>query len=277
MGGGGEQQQVAGLIPQFLPQLEPLGLSQVRSVLVGGHFVGFVHYHQIPFFAPRGLFQFRLQFLVAGQLVQAGDEQVFFQERVGGEGRLHHLPGENLKAQVELVVQLLLPLLHQRTGGHHQATEQGAPQHQLPDVKAGHDGFAGPRVVGQQKSQRLEGQQFLVDGLDLVGQRVDAGGFHGGERVEQVGQPDAPRLGGQPEQVAVGIERPPPVGGHRKPEGVLGGHQPLPQCVVKGPVNQRPHLIVDQIEGHHLHRPVGPHPRQPHARLDLAKKHRNIP
>ena len=67
-----------------------------------------------------------------------------------------------------------------------------------------------PGIVGQQKPQRLPRQHRLVDGGDLVRQRLDQRGVDGEQRVEQVGQADPLRLGDQPEQRAVAVEAPRP-------------------------------------------------------------------
>ena len=54
------------------------------------------------------------------------------------------------------------------------------------------------------------GSISLVDRLDLVRQRLEVRGLDGQERVEHPGQLDPARLGGEPEELAVGVERPRP-------------------------------------------------------------------
>ena len=76
--------------------------------------------------------------------------------------------------------------------------------------RPGHDRLAGARVVGQQEAQRLARQHRLVDGRDLVRQRLDERGVDGQHRIEEVRQADAVRLGDQPEQRAVAVEAPGP-------------------------------------------------------------------
>jgi hypothetical protein len=70
-------------------------------------------------------------------------------------------------------VQLVLPLFHQPAGCDDQHPLQIAAQHQLFGVQAGHDGLAGPWIIGEQEPQRGAGQQFLIDGFDLVRQRTN--------------------------------------------------------------------------------------------------------
>ena len=46
---------------------------------------------------------------------------------------------------------------------------------ELFEQKPGHDGFSGPRVVGQEESDAREFEEVSVDRFKLMGQRVDAG------------------------------------------------------------------------------------------------------
>ena len=79
---------------------------------------------------------------------------------------------------------------------------------QLLHQQAGHDRLAGAGVVGQQEAQRLARQHRLVDRRDLVRQRLDVGGVDGQQRVEEVRQADALRLGHQAEEGAVAVKAP---------------------------------------------------------------------
>ena len=79
---------------------------------------------------------------------------------------------------------------------------------QLADVETGHDGLAGAGIVGQDEAQRLRGQHRLVDGRDLVRQRVHVRRVDGHHRVEEEGQVDALGLDGELEVLAVAIEGP---------------------------------------------------------------------
>ena len=91
-----------------------------------------------------------------------------------------------------------------------EAALQVAARDQLLDEQAGHDGLAGAGVVGEQEAQRLARQHRLVDGRDLVRQRLDQRGVDGQHRIEQVRQADAMRLGDEAEQRAVAVEAPGP-------------------------------------------------------------------
>ena len=109
---------------------------------------------------------------------------------------------------MELLVELDLPLLDETAGRDDEAALEGAPDEELTDEQAGHDRLAGTRVVSQQEAKRLARQHLLVDRGDLVWQRLDRGGGHREERVEQVGEVDALCLGDQAEQGAIAIEAP---------------------------------------------------------------------
>ena len=76
--------------------------------------------------------------------------------------------------------------------------------------RPGHDRLAGAGVVGEQEAQRLARQHRLVDGRDLVRQRLDERGVDGEHRIEQMREADALRLGDEPEQRAVAVEAPRP-------------------------------------------------------------------
>ena len=155
-----------------------------------------------------GACSFCLHVLVARELVEPGDDQVGLQEPVAGARGLQLVVGQDLEGQVEAAVELVLPLLGQAAGADDQAALQVAARDQLLDQQPGHDRLARAGVVGQQEAQRLARQHRLVDGRDLVRQRLDDRGVDGQHRVEEVGQADALRLGDQAEEGAVAVEAP---------------------------------------------------------------------
>ena len=147
-----------------------------------------------------GACSFCLHVLVARELVEPGDDEVGFQEPVAGARGLELVVGQDLERQVEAAVELVLPLLGEAAGADDQAALEVAAGDQLLDEQARHDRLAGARVVGEQEAQRLARQHRLVDGRDLVRQRLDDRGVDRQHRVEEVRQPDALRLGDEPEQ-----------------------------------------------------------------------------
>ncbi len=111
---------------------------------------------------------------------------------------------------MEAPVELVLPLLGQAAGADDEAALQVAAGDELLDEEPGHDGLAGAGVVGEQEAQRLARQHRLVDGGDLVRQRLDDGGVDRQHRVEEVGEANAVGLGDQAEEGAVAVEAPGP-------------------------------------------------------------------
>jgi len=79
-------------------------------------------------------------------------------------------------------------------------------QFQLADEQAGHDRFAGSGVIGEQETHPRRFQEVVIDSLQLVGERIDAGDGEAEEGIELVG--DSKRVSLEPEaqQAAVGLE-----------------------------------------------------------------------
>ena len=80
------------------------------------------------------------------------------------------------------------------------------PHDQLADVEPGHDGLAGAGIVGEDEPQRLAREHRLVDGGDLVRERLDVRGVDRHHRVEQEREVDALGLAGELEGGAVAVE-----------------------------------------------------------------------
>jgi hypothetical protein len=192
--------------PTAAAQLEALGVLDFAAEEGGGHFVRLVADDQVPA-AIREL-ELLLQVFVAGELVEAGDHQVVLLEPVAGTRGLELVVGEDLERQLEAAVELVLPLLGETAGADDQAALGDRRGHQLLDEQPGHDGLAGAGIIGQEEAQRLARQHGLVDGGDLVRQRLDVGGVHRHHGVEQVGEADALRFGNQAEECAITVETP---------------------------------------------------------------------
>ena len=113
------------------------------------HAVRLVADDQVPH---RRGFEPGLEVVVARQHVEPRDEARLVGERVAGRGGLDLLAAQDVEREVELVRQLVLPLLDQTAGRDDQAAFQAAPDQELLDEEAGHDRLAGARIVGQQES-----------------------------------------------------------------------------------------------------------------------------
>ena len=96
----------------------------------------------------------------------------------------------------ELLLQLPLPLEREVRWGDDQDPLGEAAQLQLADQQPGHDRFPGAGVVGQQEPHAGELQQVVVDRLQLMRQRVDAGDRQPEIGIELPG--DSERVGIQP-------------------------------------------------------------------------------
>ena len=167
------------------------------------HTVGLVDDDQVPL---GGGFELVLQLLVACELVHAGDEVAALLEGVAAACSDDHVAGEQIEIEPELLPQLVLPLVGQRSGRDDETALQITAQLQLLDEKPGHDRLARARIVGEQEAHRLTRQQLVVDGGDLMRQRLDEAGGDGDVGIEEPGQVDAVGLGDEPEQLPVPVE-----------------------------------------------------------------------
>ena len=270
---GRHQEEVPGQGREQLPELVALGVFDLAAEHGGGHLVGLVADHQVP--AAVGGLELLLHVLVARELVESGDDEVGLQEPVAGARGLQLVVGEDLEGQVEAPVQLVLPLLGQAAGADDQAALQVAAGDQLLDEQARHDGLAGTGVVGQQEAQRLARQHGLVDGGDLVRQRVDHGGVHRQHRVEQVRQADAVGLGDQTEERAVAVEAPGPALLHQLQTGlVVAVEQLVGDLAVRGLVGQLQGLGAEPLDADHRHQGIGDDAADGGVGLELFELHR---
>ncbi len=219
VGGGRHQQEVPGGCAENFAELVLLRLLHLVTEEVGGESVGLVDHDEIPV----GVTEPFDDVVAPSDLVDPCDEEVALGEDVAGVGRIEQVAGEHVEAQPELFGQLLFPLADETSGGDDEASLYIAADHELLDVETGHDRLAGARIVGQEEAQRLSRQHHAVDRFDLVRERVD---LTRGERqvgVKEVGQVDAPGLGGQAEKVPVAVETPRSVRALGDGEGALVG------------------------------------------------------
>ncbi len=160
--------------------------------------MGLVDHHQVPL-RPE---QVRPHVVLLGE-VERGDDPVVLLPGVAPQPPAH-LPGlHHHELLVEAVQELVLPLRGERRRHHHQDPVHHPAQLQLLDQEPGHDGLAGPGVVGQHEAQPGLGEQAPVDRLDLVGQPTHPAQRDREQGVVGVGQLDAVRL--HPAEEAPGI------------------------------------------------------------------------
>ena len=254
--GGGQQQEVTGQAGEQLPQVVALRVAHLAAGEGRRHLVRLVADHQIP--AAVGRLELLLQRAIARQLVQPGDGEVALQEPVAGARRGQLVVGEDLDAEVEAAVQLVLPLLGQAAGTDHQTALQVAAGDQLLHQQAGHDRLAGTGIVGEQEAQRLPRQHRLVDRGDLMRQRLHEGGVDRQRGVEQMGEVNAQRLRHQPKEITVAVEAPrPPLLDHLQPRFVVPLEDLAAELALGRPVDQLHRVRADPARAHHRDQGVG--------------------
>ena len=102
-------------------------------------------------------------------MIHSCDEKVVFIEGVFGTASTDHVSGEQIKPELELVTQFVLPLFRKATWGNDQAAAKISSYHQFFDQQTRHDCLACPWVVGQKKAERQTMQHRFVDRADLMG------------------------------------------------------------------------------------------------------------
>ena len=206
--GRGHQEEVAGETRQQLAQPIALRVLDLAAEEGGRHLVRLVAHDEVPAAIRR--LQLLLDILVAGELVEPGDDEVGLHEPVAGARRFELVVGQDVERQVEPAVELVLPLLGETAGTDDETPLKVSSGNQLLDEQPRHDGLAGARVVGEQEAQGLPRQHRFVDRGDLMRQRLDDRRVHGEHGVEEMGEADPLRLGDQAEQHAVSVEAPGP-------------------------------------------------------------------
>ena len=247
--------KVARQTAEQLPQPVALGVPDLAARKGRRHLVRFVAHDQIP--AAVGRAQFLLQLFVTRQLVETRDDQIGLQEPVAGTRRGRLVVGEDLEVQVEALVQLILPLLGQAAGTHHQTALQVAAGDQFLHQQSGHDRLAGAGIVGQQEAQRLPRQHRLVHRGDLMRQRLHQRGVHRQRGVEQVREVDAQRLGHQPKQLPIAVEAPrPPLLDHLQARFVVAVEDLAAQLAAGSAVGELQRVGPEPARAHHRHQNI---------------------
>ena len=120
--------------------------------------------------------------------------------------RAQHVAADHVELLAELVLHLALPLEREVGRRDDQRARDEAADLQLLEEQARHDRLAGAGIVGEQEADARQLQEVVVDGLELVRQRIDAGDREREVRVVLVGEAKARGLDAEPEAQAVAIE-----------------------------------------------------------------------
>ena len=163
----------------------------------GAHLVRLVHDDEVPVAAEQAF----LGVLDARDPGDRGDDLVLVLPGVRAVVGAEDVAADDFEVLAELVLHLALPLegevgRRDDEGALHQAADL-----QLLDEQAGHDGLAGAGVVGEQEADARELQEVVVDGFELVRQRIDAGDGEREVGVVLVGKPEAHRFDAQAEHL----------------------------------------------------------------------------
>jgi len=141
------EEEVAGDAAEQLAEAVTLGVLDLTAKEGGGHLVGLVRDDEIP--GGFGDGELGLDVLVPAELVEAGDDEVVFEEVVAGAGGLEVVVGDDLEGEVEAAVELVLPLLGEAAWADDEAAFEVAAGDEFLDEQAGHDRLAGAGIVGQ--------------------------------------------------------------------------------------------------------------------------------
>ena len=99
---------------QELPQPIALRVLDLAAEERSRHLVRLVAHDKVPAAVRR--LQLLLDILVAGELVEAGDDEVGLQEPIAGARRFELVVRENLEGQLKAAVELVLPLFRETAG-----------------------------------------------------------------------------------------------------------------------------------------------------------------
>ena len=172
----GEQQIVRCLLAKEFAQ--PIPLALVLRI-ARGHAVRFVHDYQIPVLR---LTDARQDFLALRQ-VHRGDELRLFVPHVHAVLDAKIGATQDVKRFLEAVGHFALPLEGKVRGADNEHALDQPAQFEFLDEQPGHNGLARTRVVREEETTASGLQQVVVNGVELVWQRVNARDGQPKERI----------------------------------------------------------------------------------------------
>ncbi len=135
-----------------------------------------------------------------------GDDLVLLLPGVRAVVGAQDVAADDLEVLAELVLHFALPLEGEVGRRDDERALDQAADLQFLEEQAGHDGLAGAGVVGQQEPDAGQLEEVVVDGFELVRQRVDAGDGEREVGVVLVGQRQAQGLDAQAEMQRIAVE-----------------------------------------------------------------------
>ena len=161
--------------------------------------MGLVHDDEVPAGAEQAL----AGVLDARDPGDRGDDLVSFLPGVLAVVGAQHVAADDVELLAELVLQLALPLEGEVGRRDDQRPLDQAAGLQLLEQQARHDRLAGPGVVGEEEADARQLEEVVVDRLELVRQRIDAGDREGEVRVVLV-RPARTRCASMPRRKRAG-------------------------------------------------------------------------
>ncbi len=152
--------------------------------------------------------QLLLHILIAGELVEPGDDEVVFEKPIACTSSFELVIGENFKGQMKTTMEFVLPLFGETARANNEAPLEIAAGNEFLDEQPGHNRLAGARIVSQQKPQWLAREHCFVNRGDLVRQRVDQRCVDREDGVEEMREANPLCLGNQSKKRAISIEAP---------------------------------------------------------------------
>ena len=196
---GGHQEVMVRHGRQRLAELVGEGLLVATG---GAHFVGLVHDDEIPMAAEEAF----LGVFDARDPGDGGDDLVFVLPGIGAVVGAEDVAADDLEVLAELVLHFALPLEGEAGRRDDEGAFDQAANLQLLDEQAGHDGLAGARVVRQQEADAGQAEEVVVNGFELVRERVNASDGEREVGVVLEGQPEAHRFDAEPEHFGVAVK-----------------------------------------------------------------------
>ena len=132
--------------------------------------------------------------------VKRRDDLFLFQPLVNAELVADVAAFENEELLVEFFFKFALPLECQIRRTDNKDALRQTPELELAYKEPGHDGFPGPGVVGEKEPNPRNLKKIIVNGLQLMRQRIDAGNRKTEVGVKLPSDSERIRLNSEPQQ-----------------------------------------------------------------------------
>ncbi len=194
----GEEKQELRRARDKLAEAITFGLAGLVSIAVGSHLVGFIYNRQVPaHFSQR-----RQHILLLGE-IHRGNDLWLLLPHTATPGGIEHTAVYHSKGLAKAILHLAQPLVSEMARDNDERASHQPAVLELLQKQASHDRLAGAGVVRQEKTDAVGGQNRVIDGINLMRQRVNLGDVYCKERIELVGEADAQRFQCQKDGLAM--------------------------------------------------------------------------